>query len=116
MAHDLRSGSRRIRLLQITAILIACAGGALSGMLLYSPGPESVSRYVPLILIAFALEVVILIIVMTTMAARGLVRRIKVLAGAFNRGAEGDLTVRVDMGAEDELKELGENFNGMLDK
>ena len=116
MAHDLRSGSRLIRWLQVTAILIACAGGALSGMLLYSPGPESVSRYVPLILTAFALDILIIIVVMTTVAARGLVKRIKILAGAFNRGAEGDLTVRVDMGEEDELSELAQNFNGMLEK
>src|SRR5512140_2334788 len=112
MAHDLRSGSRLIRWLQITAILIACAGGTLSGMLLSSPGPESVARFVPLILSAFALDVLIIIVVMATMAARGLVKRIKVLAGAFNRGAEGDLTVRVDMGEEDELSELGQKFNG----
>lgn len=116
MAHDLRSGSRLIRWLQITALLIAGAGIVLSVTVLASSAPGALKRYVPLILVAFALDAVIIVIVMVTMAARGLVKRIKVLAGAFNRGAEGDLTTRVELGAEDELSELGQNFNGMLEK
>jgi methyl-accepting chemotaxis protein len=116
MAHDLRAGSRLIRWLQLTALLIAFAGIALAVMLLAAPTPESAQQYVSLILAAFALEALLIIIVMATMAARGLVRRIKVLAEAFNRGAEGDLTVRVDLGTDDELSEVGRNFNDMLDK
>ena len=116
MAHDLRSGSRIIRLFQILALLIAVAGVILSLMVLATPTPESIHRCLPWILSAFIVDALLIAIVMATMAARGLVKRIKVLAGAFNRGAEGDLTVRVDMGAEDELSGLGQNFNGMLEK
>jgi methyl-accepting chemotaxis protein len=116
MAHDLRSGSRLIRWLQITALLIACAGIGLSILVLAGSTPESAKWYVSLILIAFALDVLIIVIVMAKMAARGLVTRIKALAGAFNRGAEGDLTVRLDLGTDDELSEVGQNFNDMLGK
>ena len=116
MAHDLRSGSRIIRLFQILALLSAVAGVILSLMVLATPTPESIHRCLPWILGAFIVDALLIAIVLATMAARGLVKRIKVLAGAFNRGAEGDLTVRVDMGAEDELSGLGQNFNGMLEK
>jgi methyl-accepting chemotaxis protein len=116
MAHDLRSGSRLIRLLQITALVIAGGGGVLACLLLASPEPAAATRYTPFILAAFILDALLIIVVIGMLAARGLVKRINVLAGAFDRGAEGDLTVRVDLGAEDELSTLGQNFNGMLEK
>ena len=89
MAHDLRSGSRIIRILQVSTLLIAVAGGVLSLTVLASRTPESVGRYLPWILGAFIVEALLIVIVMATMAARGLVKRIKVLAGAFNRGPRG---------------------------
>ena len=69
-----------------------------------------------MILAAFLLNALIIITVIRILAARGLVKRINILAGAFDRGAEGDLTVRVDLGAEDELGALGNNFNRMMGK
>jgi methyl-accepting chemotaxis protein len=116
MAKDLRSGSRLIRWFQIAAILVACGGGILAILLMTTVAPGAVGRYVPFILAAFVLEILILLLVMGMMAARGLVKRIKVLGGAFSRGAEGDLTIRVDLDTEDELGELGQKFNGMLEK
>jgi methyl-accepting chemotaxis protein len=116
MAHDLRSGSRIIRSCQITALLIACAGAVLSILVLSDPTPAAVARYVPLVLAAFAADALIIAVVFGMQAARGLVKRINKLGGAFNRGAEGDLTVRVDLGNKDELSALGQNFNSMFDK
>jgi methyl-accepting chemotaxis protein len=116
MAHDLRSGSRLIRSLQLAAFFIACCGAIFAGMLFGKPDPASVAKYVPLILAAFVLDALIIIIVIRMLAARGLVKRINILGGAFDRGAEGDLTVRVDLGNEDELSTLGTNFNRMLER
>ena len=109
-------GTQLIRWLQIAAVVISCAGAVLAVMVLSAPGPESVARYVPFILAALILDALFVAVVFGMQAARGLVKRIKVLAGAFDRGAEGDLTVRVDLGDKDELSELGQNFNGMLEK
>lgn len=116
MARDLRLGTQLIRWLQIAAVIISCAGAVLAAMVLSAPGPESITRYVPYILGALILDALFVAVVFGMQAARGLVKRIKVLAGAFNRGAEGDLTVRVDLGDKDELSELGQNFNVMLEK
>jgi methyl-accepting chemotaxis protein len=116
MARDLTAGSRRIRNLQTAALLVAVAGMVLAGMLIASPTTETTGRLAPLMLVAFLLEALIVGAVMASLKARGLVRRINLLGGAFNRGAEGDLTVRVDLGADDELSQLGNNFNGMLEK
>ena len=116
MARDLQAGSRRIRNLQTAAILVACAGMVLAGMLIASPSPESAVRLAPLLLVAFLLDALLVGAVMASLKARGLAKRINLLGGAFNRGAEGDLTVRVDLGSEDELAQLGDNFNGMLEK
>jgi len=116
MAHDLRSGSRFIRIFQVSALLIAVAGVILSLKALATTPPESIDRYLHLIVGAFIVDALLIVVVFVMQAARGLVKRINLLGTAFNRGAEGDLTVRVDLGDKDELSTLGQNFNGMLEK
>jgi methyl-accepting chemotaxis protein len=116
MSNDLRSGSRIIRIFQVSALLIAVAGVILSMTVLATPTLESIDSYLPWILSAFIVDSLLIAVVFLMQAARGLVKRINHLGMAFNRGAEGDLTVRVDLGDKDELSMLGQNFNGMLEK
>lgn len=116
MAKNLRSGTRVIRFLQISIFVIACAGGLLAAALLASPDPAAVKRFVPFILVFFILNAGLVVTVIWMMAARGIVKRVSALASGFDRGAEGDLTTRVDLQADDELGRLGTNFNLMFER
>ena len=116
MIRDLTAGSRRIRNLHVVAIVFASVGAVLAVMIILSPTPENVGRLAPILAGICLLDALIVSIVMAILKARGLARRISLVADAFNRGADGDLTVRVDLGAGDEIAHLGDNFNGMLEK
>ncbi len=69
--------------------------------------------------IAFVAVIIIAIMVAILMGAlttRNIVTRIKRMADALARGAEGDLTVTVEVDSTDELGKLGEDFNAMVSK
>ncbi len=53
-------------------------------------------------------------VVLGTLLARGVTRRINRLAAAINLVAEGDLSVRVPVTGSDELTDLAQTFNRML--
>ncbi|MEO8878184.1 MAG: HAMP domain-containing protein, partial [Polyangiaceae bacterium] len=56
----------------------------------------------------------LLTLLLGTTLARGVTRRINRLAGAIEKVAQGDLTVRVPVTGSDELTELARTFNRML--
>ncbi len=56
----------------------------------------------------------LLTVVLGTLLARGVTRRINRLAAAINLVAEGDLSVRVPVTGSDELTDLARTFNRML--
>ena len=62
------------------------------------------------------LAAIVLAAVLGIMTTRYIVRRIEKMVHALNRGAEGDLSVRVEVDSGDELGKLGEDFNTMLGK
>ncbi|HLO24709.1 MAG TPA: methyl-accepting chemotaxis protein [Geobacteraceae bacterium] len=62
------------------------------------------------------LAAIVLAAVLGIMTTRYIVRRIEKMLHALNRGAEGDLSVRVEVDSGDELGKLGEDFNTMLGK
>jgi methyl-accepting chemotaxis protein len=59
---------------------------------------------------------VLLAMVLGILATRHLVKRIILIAQALDKGAVGDLSVRVKDDSEDELGRLGADFNVMADK
>jgi methyl-accepting chemotaxis protein len=59
---------------------------------------------------------IVLAAVLGLLTTRNIVRRIDKMVQALNRGAEGDLSVRVDIDSADELGKLGDDFNKMLGK
>jgi methyl-accepting chemotaxis protein len=59
---------------------------------------------------------IILAAVLGLLTTRNILRRIDKMVHALNRGAEGDLSVRVEMDSSDELGKLGDDFNTMLGK
>ncbi len=59
---------------------------------------------------------ILLAIILGIMATRSMVRRIHAIAQALDRGAEGDLTVKVAVDSGDELGRLGSDFNIMAEK
>jgi methyl-accepting chemotaxis protein len=48
-------------------------------------------------------------------ATRNILRRVDRMVQAMNKGAEGDLTVRVELNSGDEIGRLGNDFNTMLE-
>lgn len=59
---------------------------------------------------------ILLAIVLGLLATRSIVGRIQLLVRSLRQGAEGDLTATVQLAADDELGQLGEDFNQMLIK
>ncbi|BET57555.1 methyl-accepting chemotaxis protein [Geobacter sp. 60473] len=57
----------------------------------------------------------VLAFVFGVVATRNIIRRVNMMVTALNKGAEGDLTVRVTTDATDELSLLGRDFNAMLE-
>ncbi|BBA70809.1 methyl-accepting chemotaxis protein [Geobacter sulfurreducens] len=57
----------------------------------------------------------VLAFVFGIVATRNIIRRVNMMVTALNKGAEGDLTVRVTTDATDELSLLGRDFNIMLE-
>ncbi|HEY6838490.1 MAG TPA: HAMP domain-containing methyl-accepting chemotaxis protein [Geobacteraceae bacterium] len=117
MARNLGLGSRLIRIFLLAGIVlgiigVACAVriGALAGE---TPG---------IALYAFVVGAVSLLgaaasaAVFAMLAARKVLHRVRILAAAMDRSAEGDLSVKVDVTSSDEIGMLNYNFNTMLEK
>lgn len=72
------------------------------------------SSFITFILVIIA--AIVLAAVLGLLTTRNIVKRIDKMVHALNRASEGDLSVRVDMEATDELGNLGDDFNKMLNK
>lgn len=97
-------GTRLIRTLLISGAVIS-----LLGVLCRERQPNAI----PLI---FILNFVFFVAVMWLLAVRKLVPRIKNLAEAMDRAAEGNLAARVADETDDEFGKLNTNFNSMLER
>jgi methyl-accepting chemotaxis protein len=117
MAKNLKLGSRFIRLALISGVLISI-GGAYCSIVISSDPATAVSlrKLANLAIIGSVLNALIMLIIFIMLATRNMVKRVGIIAAAMDRGAEGDLTPRVDESSADELGMLGSTFNGMLQK
>ena len=64
----------------------------------------------------YAFNAIFMVSVIWILVARKLVVRIKQIAGAMNKAAEGELTERVNFMGESEMSLLAENFNSMMER
>lgn len=97
-------GTRLIRILLISGAVISFLG------ILFH---ERLPTAGPLI---FFLNLLFFVAVVWLLAVRKLVPRVKRLAQAMDRAAEGNLTVRVTDDSDDEVGKLSTNFNSMLER
>ncbi|WP_298267622.1 methyl-accepting chemotaxis protein [Geobacter sp.] len=107
MARNLRLGSTLIRWLLIAGAALALVGASIT---FRTTGNSLLLGGV------FLVNAAISICVLRMLAARKLVSRVNILAGAMNRGAEGDLTVTVADDSEDEFGMLSGNFTTMVQR
>ena len=105
---NLRSGSLVIKLLLVACIVVSSCG--LAASLLPNVAEQLPPHFMTMI---FALDVIILVLVLWIYTKRKLGKRVNILAKALERGADGDLTVRVPA-EDDEIGQLGNNLNTML--
>jgi methyl-accepting chemotaxis protein len=117
MAKNLRLGSKFIRFSLIGGFIVAVAGVyCASSAVSLTAGNEAAQRYVSFTFAALVLNGIFFIGVFWMLAARKVVKRVNVLAAAMDRGAEGDLTTRLEVTAEDEIGKLNTNFNVMMER
>jgi methyl-accepting chemotaxis protein len=108
----LRFGSKIIKLLLIAGMATAATG------LILSAGNLSTAPTLPAILVTGLLfsNLGILGGIYWIYSKRNLLQRVNRLAGALERGADGDLSIRVPASEDDEIGQLGRNLNTMLGK
>ena len=108
----LRFGSKIIKLLLIAGMATAATG------LILSAGNLSNAPTNPAILVTglLFLNLVIMGGIYWIYSKRNLLQRVSRLAGALERGADGDLSIRVPASEDDEIGQLGRNLNTMLGK
>ena len=117
MAPNLRLGYNFIRTSLISGLLISIFGVyCVSRLIALGAGSEGAQGWAYAALIAFVLDAIAIMAVFGLLAARKLAKRVKILAGALNRGAEGDLTITLEVTSDDEFGRLNENFNVMMEK
>lgn len=104
----LRTGTNLIRLLLAAGLFFSLAG-LISVSMQSMPGK---SLYVTL----FLINLLVMTSVIWIMAARKLPVRIRQIAQAMNRAAEGTLTERVAFDGETEISMLADNFNSMMER
>ena len=104
----LKTGTNLIRTLLTAGIIISLIG------LLATLWPETLNRAVLALL--YALNVIFMVAVGWLLISRKLVVRIRQIATAMNKAAEGELTERVSFMGESEMSLLSENFNSMMER
>jgi methyl-accepting chemotaxis protein len=117
MATTLRLGYNFIRLSLVTGLVISLAGiYSIAQIIVLGAGAESSQQHAYVALIVLILDAIILTAVFAVLAARKLAQRVKVVAAALDRSAEGDLTTRLEDSSSDEFGKLNQNFNVMMEK
>ncbi len=104
----LRTGTNIIRMFLITGIVISLTGVVFS---LASASPNQL-----LTASLFIINAIVSTTVIMVLTARKLPVRIKQIATAMNKAAEGKLSERVAFVGETEISLLAENFNSMMER
>lgn len=104
----LKTGTNMIRTLLAFGVVISLIG--LGAVLM----PETLHR--GLLALLFFLNALFMATVSWILITRKLVTRIRQLAEAMNKAAEGNLTERVSFMGESEMSLLAENFNSMMER
>jgi methyl-accepting chemotaxis protein len=104
----LKTGTNLIRTLLALGIIFSLLG-ILTSLTLQAPNRA-------FLVFLYAFNIIFSAAVVWILAARKLVVRIKQIAGAMNRAADGELTERVSFMGESEMSLLAENFNSMMER
>lgn len=104
----LKTGTNLIRTLLTSGIILSLIG------LLAALWPDTPDRTILALL--FTLNVVFMAAVSWILISRKLVVRIRQIAAAMNKAAEGELSERVSFMGESEMSLLSENFNSMMER
>ena len=104
----LKTGTNLIRTFLMLGIFLSLVG------LLATVWPDTPNRAFLALLYAF--NIIFMVAVIWILIARKLVVRIRQIAGAMNKAAEGELTERVSFMGESEMSLLAENFNSMMER
>jgi methyl-accepting chemotaxis protein len=104
----LKTGTNLIRTLLACGIILSLVG------LLATLWPDTPNK--TFLALLYTLNVLFMAAVSWILITRKLVVRIRQIAGAMNRAAEGELTERVSFMGESEMSLLAENFNSMMER
>jgi methyl-accepting chemotaxis protein len=104
----LKTGTNLIRTLLAFGIAVSLIG--LAAVLM----PVTINR--SLLAFLFVLNAIFMTAVSWILITRKLVTRIRQLAAAMNKAADGELTERVSFMGESEMSLLAENFNSMMER
>jgi methyl-accepting chemotaxis protein len=104
----LKTGTNLIRTLLALGIIFSLTG-ILTSLTLQTPNRAFLA-------LLYAFNIIFIVAVVWILAARKLVVRIRQIAGAMNRAADGELTERVSFMGESEMSLLAENFNSMMER
>jgi methyl-accepting chemotaxis protein len=115
--NTLRLGSNFIRFSLIGGMALSLAGCFIAYQL-FSVGPDQPvpHGYAQLNMGVLLLNAILLSSVFAVYASRNLAKRVKVLATALDRGAEGNLSSRLEISSDDEFGRLHKNFNVMMEQ
>jgi methyl-accepting chemotaxis protein len=115
--NNLRLGYNFIRFSLLGGIVLSVAGVYCAYQVI-SPaaGAPPPQGYAVATLGFLLLDGIVLTSVLAVFASRNLAKRVKMLAAALDRGAEGDLTSRLEVTSEDEFGKLNKNFNVMMEQ
>jgi methyl-accepting chemotaxis protein len=104
----LNTGTNLIRTLLACGIILSLAG------LLATLWPDAPDRV--FLALLFTLNAIFMAAVGWILISRKLVVRIRQIAGAMNKAADGELSERVSFIGESEMSLLAENFNSMMER
>lgn len=104
----LKTGTNLIRTLLALGITLSLVG-IFATLTLETPNRAFLA-------LLYTFNIIFMIAVIWILVARKLVTRIRQIAGAMNRAAEGELTERVNFMGESEMSLLAENFNSMMER
>ncbi len=116
MPRNLRAGANIMRYFQISSLIFALAGVIAAAKTLGSGVAAENQGFAKIALLLFALISVMLATSVRIFYRRNLAKRISNLSATLLLVTGGDLTVRADVSAEDDLGELADNLNIMLDR
>ncbi|GAM09246.1 methyl-accepting chemotaxis protein TlpC [Geobacter sp. OR-1] len=113
---NLKFGSQLIKILLILGIIVALVG-VIAIIKLSASYQDIVENFLFQVVGGVViLETALFVITFWIYNKRKLLSRVNRLAYALERGADGDLTIRVPATENDEIGQLGRNLNSMLEK